>query len=202
MDIGINTGLNGRKGQKSLEMIIGLVILLVVAAVVISMFLDIFENPDIGQESVDRSEIEQQCSQKCEQWKDGSQANVVDYCTSTFAWDNNGDGSTQDMVRQGYNSYCEDGVHCFNIHSCQRGARTELDPEGCMEQMCQYFLSDRGGMDDPGAATSRIQDLYSRDAEDGGYGSCDLPNAMDDAGYEINTWYHDLQELDCTEYIE
>ncbi len=98
-----------RTGQKSLEMIIGLVILLVVAAVVISMFLNIFQEPEVGQQAVERQQIEQQCSSLCQGWKEASQENAlsaaIDYCTETFTFDANDDGSTSGRVGEGYNTY-------------------------------------------------------------------------------------------------
>jgi len=177
----------GRKGQKSLEMIIGLVILLVVAAVVISMFLNIFQEPDVGQDSVELEKIRQQCSQACDSWKSQGLTGAVEYCTMKFVYDENGDGNTRQVVRNGYNSYCEDGVHCFNVHTCSPSFET-LDAEKCRELLCQAFQQNQG--EDPSGASTRIQDYFDPANEQTGVGSCDLANLQDPTGSQLYTWYN------------
>ena len=83
-----------RKGQKSLEMIIGLVILRVVAGVVISTFLNQFQDTPGSQyeDTLQQEEISRTCQSKCSAYKNTdagvrSQTAAIDYCTSTFNYD-------------------------------------------------------------------------------------------------------------------
>ena len=192
-----------RKGQKSLEMIVGLIILLVVAAVVISMFLNIFTEPDIGQDAMEEQEIIQECDSLCQSWQ-GSQgetamSNAIEYCTKNFVHDATGDGSTTSVAGSGYNSYCEDGTYCFNKHTCESG-RTTLDAERCRELMCEYYVTvdlplDHGegiedlehGIELVERAENRIEEIFL--SEEKGIGSCDLVGLEDNAGYSVDTWY-------------
>jgi len=135
-----------RKGQKSLEMIIGLVILLVVAGVVISTFLSQFQdNPGSQYEgTLEQEEINRQCQQSCSAYKNSqgikAQTNAIEYCTKTFTYDANEDGTIGGTAGRLYNRYCEDGVKCFNVHNCEVG-RTQLDAERCGEIMYNYYTS-------------------------------------------------------------
>jgi hypothetical protein len=179
-----------RKGQKSLEMIIGLVILLVVAAVVISLFLDVFQQPSVGQDTVAKEKITNECTKMCDNWKQlsgtKSRSAAKKYCTKNFVYDANDDGNTRQVVEQGYDSYCEDGVHCFNIHSCQ-SSRQELDYEKCAELLCDYFENDLEA--DP---VARIEAHFVPGASDSNdntnIGSCDLAG-LEGPGGAITTWY-------------
>ena len=180
-----------RKGQKSLEMIIGLVILLVVASVVISMFLNIFQEPEIGQDTVELQEIQQECQSKCQDWQnsedESSLSAALDYCQSTFEHDFNGDGTTSDVAGNGFNSYCEDGVHCFNVHTCDAGYDT-LDYQLCRQLQCEYYTKINNDAFDPQAQQNvheHIGTIYQQNV-----GSCDLANLQDQAGYSIATWYN------------
>ena len=180
-----------RKGQKSLEMIIGLVILLVVASVVISMFLNIFQEPDIGQDTVELEQVKQDCSSKCDEWKSAKDVNslsaAVDYCTSTYEHDFDGDGSTSGVAGSGFNSYCEDGVQCFNVQTCESGFQT-LDQETCRQLMCEYYTdinNDPYNITKQGNVHDHISDLVRDNV-----GSCGLSDLEDEAGYQIANWFN------------
>lgn len=179
-----------KKGQMSLEMIIGLVILLVVATVVVTMFLNVFENPSEGQSAISRNQIEQKCESSCQEWRTASGARAdsaaLSYCTQTHTFDSNGNNKKDDLITNGYNSYCEDGVHCFNLHTCDSsgtGGRT-LDAETCREILCNYF-SDSSNIqeDDTGAEDT---DTIVRNSMQ--TGSCDLGD-IQVGGTTVQTWY-------------
>lgn len=177
------------KGQMSLEMIIGLVILLVVATVVVTMFLNVFQSPDAGQEAVSQNKIEQSCESSCQDWKsssgDKADSAAIKYCTETYVYDANGNNKKDDLIEEGSNSYCEDAVHCFNLHECESsgtGGRM-LDAETCNEILCDYFDNDDNlQKEDTGKDTWEIvSDTMEQ-------GSCDLTD-VEVGGTPINTWY-------------
>jgi hypothetical protein len=177
-----------RKGQKSLEMIIGLVILLVVAGVVISTFLNQFQdNPGSQYEdTLQEEEIKRTCQSKCSTYKTASgiraQTAAIDYCTSTFNYDADGDGTLSETAGRLYNSYCEDGVKCFNLQTCEVG-RNNLDAERCKQIMENYYTSSEVGLNSS-QAESRIAEWYTPNGEgDKTIGTCNLGEA------EQTTWY-------------
>jgi hypothetical protein len=155
-----------RKGQKSLEMIIGLVILLVVAGVVISTFLSQFQDTpgDQYDSTLEAEEISRQCTAKCADYKDATgiqaQTAAIDYCTSNFVLDENGDGTIAGTAGVGYNRYCEDGVKCFHKHTCQTGSTT-LNAERCAEIMFNYYNSTQIG-ENANQADASIDSLYDQ----------------------------------------
>ncbi len=169
-------------------MIIGLVILLVVAGVVISTFLNQFQNNPGSQyeDTLQKEEISRTCQSKCSAYKTAqgvkAQTAAIDYCTSTFNYDADGDGTLSETAGRLYNSYCEDGVKCFNVHTCEIG-RSTLDAERCKQVMENYYTSDRIGLSSS-QAESRIAEWYQPNGEgDKTIGSCNLEDA------EQTTWY-------------
>lgn len=176
-----------RKGQKSLEMIIGLVILLVVAGVVISTFLSQFEGAgDQYKDTLKKKDITNQCQSACANYKSSTginaQTSAIEYCTKTFAYDSDGDGTVKETAGRLYNSYCEDGVKCFNLHECNVG-QDVLDAARCKEIMVNYYTSGKIGMSE-GEAKQEIAEWYQPNGEeDKTIGTCDLE------GLEHKTWY-------------
>ena len=196
----------------SLEMIIGLVILLVVATVTVTMFLDIFDfEGDLGEQDI--TEIRSDCESKCQDYQQatGERAfrEALDYCTATFVYDADESAIVQgEIYEQEYDSYCQDGLKCFNEHQCFRDGvgSQELDAEGCIEMMCEYIDRNEDRYDsDPG---EMIGNHFYDSGEPGeGVGSCDL-ETVEVAGAEIDTWYGDLVVTDngyeeiCEDYID
>jgi hypothetical protein len=178
-----------RKGQKSLEMIIGLVILLVVAGVVISTFLNQFQDTPGSQyeDTLQQEEISRTCQSKCSAYKNTdagvrSQTAAIDYCTSTFNYDSDGDGTLTETAGRLYNSYCEDGVKCFNVHTCEVGQET-LNAERCKEVMQNYYNSSEVGLN-MSETNGRIAEWYQPNGEgDKTIGTCGLQEM------EEVTWY-------------
>ena len=175
-----------RKGQMSLEMIIGLVILLVVATVVVTMFLNVFQSPNEGQTAISRNEILQSCESSCQQWRTSrgqiAESAAVKYCTETYTYDANGNNKKTDLIEQGYNSYCEDGVHCFNLHTCESsgtGGRV-LDAEECKSILTDYFEGQDTNADEGSTEVSVRKAV--------GKGSCDL-DGLTIGGVSASTWW-------------
>jgi len=184
------------KGDMSLEMIVKFLVLLVAAAVVIAMFLNVFPSgsPDVGntQEIQDEQKIKTACQQVCDRWKRGSgltaASAAVDYCTRRFSFDADGDNT---VARQyggsGYNTYCQDGVHCFNLHECTKSYQT-LDAETCADIMCDYYSNPEvvpSGVDE----NARVEEAFAPVSEDNrGVGTCGLQDAQGPGG-DINTWW-------------
>ena len=183
--------MNKRKGQMSLEMIIGLVILLVVATVVVTMFIDVFELDEFDE--MDEADIERECENLCQDWQDadGDQARIaaINYCTATFVHDADDSGIVEgEIAEQDYLSYCQDGAKCFHFHECQlEYGGEQLDPQGCMEWMCEYY--DRLE-DEPDDVNDIVENYFELDVEFEGAGSCDLDEQLvlgEDVS--IDTWY-------------
>lgn len=182
------------KGQKSLEMVIGLVILLVVAGTVISVFLGQFDE-GVGEQfegELEMQEIERTCESSCSEFRqrsgiEGTSA-AVEYCTQRFESDVTGDGTTSNVAGTLYNSYCEDGIKCFNVHECEVGMET-LDASSCAEVMEDYYTSDQIGMSTT-ETREEIAEWYNPvDTEgDKGVGSCDLHEV------EEFTWLDGINE--------
>ncbi|MDY6789549.1 MAG: hypothetical protein SVV03_06335 [Candidatus Nanohaloarchaea archaeon] len=185
-----------RKAQMSLEMIIGLVILLVVASVVISLFLNVFQEPDVGRKTVERQQMGKVCGNLCQNWKDAegkaALSAAVNYCTRTFTFDENGDGNTRQVAGSGFNSYCENGIRCFNVNTCKTGFTT-LNYEKCRQLMCSYYTSVNGdpySLEKEKNVHDHIARLFSPENEETGVGTCNLADLKDSAGYRIATWYN------------
>jgi len=179
------------KGQKSLEMIIGLVILLVVAGVVISTFLNQFEdNPGSQYDStLEEEEISRTCQSMCSDYKETSgtraQTAAIEYCTTTFNFDSDGDGTLSETAGRLYNSYCEDGVKCFNVHQCEIG-RDVLDAQRCKEIMKNYYTSGEIGQNESEANES-IAEWYQPNGEgDKTIGTCGLQQMQEATWYSQN----------------
>lgn len=191
------------KGQMSLEMIIGLVILLVVAGIVISLFLNVFQGQNLeqlGQDTQDMQKVEEQCNRLCSNWKESegtkSLSAAREYCLKTFKIDVNGDNSIGARIGNSFNSYCESGVHCFNVQSCETG-RQNLNYEKCRKLLCEYYTKINGdpySLGEPNNVHDHIAKLMG-ETSDGreyvGKGSCDLNmgDFEDSAEYPIANWY-------------
>jgi len=125
-----------KKGQMSLEMIIGLVILLVVAGVIIMMLLHYLNPKNVPntQEEMAVRDFKQRCEIYC---KDGT----LNYCRYYFEgndWDN--DGITNELVSVGDIvkwQACEDRIYCFLVVPCQRYGENPI--EGCAKQLCNAY---------------------------------------------------------------
>ena len=160
---------NKRKGQMSLEMIIGLIILLVVAAVVIKIFMDKMSGDALSPpETLELEAFRQHCDALCTRYVDTNfaGAEALAYCEKYFEIDLNKNGKIPGEAAklEGY-GLCEDRVYCFNIKQCNWGSssRSRLTPEKCKDVMCDVY-TDRYSSND--TAAQYIQNVI-------GFGSCD-----------------------------
>jgi len=196
----------GRKGQKSLEVIVGFVILLVVAAVIISIFLNVTGGGggDVGNTDsiLSENQIRRTCNKICNEWKGKSESQALDekvkFCTRRFTFDADNDGTVTETAGAGVDTYCEDGVRCFHKVECSKDFVT-LDAQECQQALCQYYTEEQGLS--PGEANSRLADLFEADVaeEDRGAGTCDIENVEDASGNPIDTWwdnYYDTSSID------
>jgi len=131
------------KGQKSLEMIVGLVILLVVAAVVINIFINYVSTeklPVKPEDSLEAQNAETTCQNLCARYENtGKTVDAFEYCTKRFVpidWNRN---SKIDLTKIGVWDVCEDAVYCIHLKPCEwrTGALTMHD---CQMIVCQQYL--------------------------------------------------------------
>lgn len=193
------------KGDMSLELIVKFVILLVAAAIIIAMLIDQLPGGGsdvLNQDKItDEQSIKTSCQQVCDRWKRSSGTSsasaAVEYCTERFSYDADGDSTVSgQFAGAGHNSYCQDGVHCFNLHEC-RSTQTyqTLDAATCVEIMCDYYqnpeIVDTSAVD----PNQRVEDFFAQDvAEDNrGAGTCNIGSATDATGSPINTWWSNDQ---------
>ncbi len=141
---------NRKKGQMSLEMIIGLIILLVVAAVVIKIFMDKMSGDALSPpETLELEAFRQHCDALCTRYVDNNFAGpeALAYCEKYFEIDLNRNGKIpgEAGMLEGY-GLCEDRVYCFNIKECNwgSGSRSRLSPEKCRDVMCDVYTERYG----------------------------------------------------------
>jgi len=134
-----------RKGQKSLEMIIGLLILLVVAGVVINIFLNQMKPENLPQpeKELNIRNFKANCKSLC------NKVESTEYCRAYFEkgdWD--GDGVKNELVKVGETvtwDACEDRVYCFLVVPCEdRFGPNSI--EGCKDMLCQAYIEKYRGL--------------------------------------------------------
>jgi len=139
-----------KKGQMSLEMIVGLIILLVVAAVVINIFLQKVREPP---EVVVKNELElesyrQKCQLSCQQYVDAGKAGsaALEYCSKYFEIDINHNGVFGEAQELNGFGLCEDRVYCFNMYECELKSvgESRLTPQKCRDIMCEEYTEKQG----------------------------------------------------------
>jgi len=179
------------KGQKSLEMIVGMIILLVVAAVVINMFLNNVKPPDIPDpKKMKLEQISSTCEQWCEAYSSGDLAAGISYCSEQFSLVGEGEIAER---REGIRSYCEDSFYCFLVHDCQLANGQTLNAGRCKELLCQKFKASYLEKKDASeeAAIDYASDKITRLIKKG---SCDLGG--DESPDNWYTWVFEAQQTD------
>ena len=132
-----------RKGQMSLEMVIGLIILLVVAGVVISLLLHYLspERMPSAEEPMEKREFKTKCDTYCKDFA------TLDYCKYYFEGDDwNSNGIKDELIKVGGKAewdVCEDKVYCFLSVPCERFGGNPI--EGCVKQLCTAYKTKYGG---------------------------------------------------------
>ncbi len=174
---------------------------LIFFGVIVSMFLNTFCcQPSLNY--ADESEIESECESKCQSFQDATGEDyfrrAFDYCRATFIYDADKSGVAEGQIyEQGYNSFCQDGVKCFNKHQCFRDGNQSLvlDAEGCIDIMCEYIDNNLEMFSDDGEEPETdaiIEHIFRNDEPGKGVGTCDLQELEDASGYKIDTWYSNL----------
>lgn len=167
------------------RLVLGILGVLLVFSVLVALYTDTwYQEPEYGPNEVEMSDVNESCQQHCEaiQGTEGPRrlSAKVEYCTETYSIDIDGDG-VYGTAGSGYNTYCEDGVHCFNIHSCQVYGG-ELTASECRDTMITYYqnVSEVNRT----AAIERTNAWFVPDGEDDRtIGSCGLQNETQE------TWY-------------
>lgn len=169
-----------KKGQMSLEMIIGLLILLVVAVVVIRMFLSSM-NPDVvtPNEELERLGFYSKCESLCSKYKStGTRANLAKFCYTRLEGepDLNGNGLI-DQIPADTKIFdiCEDMIYCFHITECKTDAGV-IDWSDCRDVVCEAVRRDYDIYNDA-ELDSTVKNRYFP-----GVGSCELKN-------DNNNWW-------------
>jgi hypothetical protein len=130
---------------------------------------------------------EDSCETKCLSYKANStkKDSMLEYCTSTFQHDVDQDGKISEVAGSGYNSYCEDGVKCFNIHTC------EADNKTFNAANCAQFIEENY----PKKSKKIISRAYGISEHSGhGSGTCNLRELTDSKGIRASTWHESLRE--------
>jgi len=142
-----------RKGQASLEMVVGIIILLVVAAVVIALVIGIIKKPDVGPT------VAEQFVEKCKSYCDSDR--IREYCTSTLFseygikdWNRN--GFDYELISGDRWDFCEDKAYCFLVSDCQKMGEDPISY--CRTYLCNDFSQKyMGNMD---TATQKLKETY------------------------------------------
>jgi len=165
-----------KKGQMSLEMIIGLLILLVVAVVVIRLFLGNIEGINEPQEGV-KDKLKSMgfysdCENLCSRYlSTGTRANLARYCYTRMQGNtdlnNNGLVDTIEADTK-ILPICEDTIYCFHMVECETSAGV-IDWDDCRDVVCAAVEEDYGytGTD----LDDKVYDFFP------GVGNCDLGSA-------------------------
>lgn len=183
------------KGQKTVAMVVSMSIISIVILTAVNVIQDSatsFQESDVLDSG--REEIRASCTQKCTeaQTAEGESAvqSAVEYCTDRYKLGDRGGK----VLGAGYNSYCSDGVRCFNVHSCSFRSQ-ELNAENCREIMCSYF-------NESSSTGERVHSYFAPGEKKGdmGAGTCDLSSIEDSAGYEVDNWWKENFEAEEGDY--
>jgi len=179
-----------RKGQASLEMVVGLIILLVVAGVVITLVLHFIKPSNLPnpEKQIKVRNFLMECEEYC---KD---TNSVEFCRHYFDGDWNGNGRKNEIVEVGKYKWktCENRVYCFLVYDCEdRFGSGRQQIENCRKLLCQTYL-DKYGYDDKEDVDKALLDDINFDTR-----KCSLDSVR---GKE--NWYKDIfVETKCDDMI-
>ncbi len=156
-----------KKGQMSLEMIIGLLILLVVAVVVIRIFLQSMSGAeDLGvKNELAYKNFKSNCESLCSNYKaSGTRATLAKYCyTDLGNIDLNENGIIDKLTADTkILPICEDGIYCFHVTECETDYGV-IDWDDCRKVVCESYediYSDEATID------RKVSELFE-------LGSCD-----------------------------
>ena len=161
------------KGQKSLELIIGLLILLVVAAVVINIFLSYVSPEKLPKNPEDILETRRAktvCDDLCKSYQEtGDKIKAIEYCTKKFPAVDWNEDKTIGETKINIWDVCEDAVYCFHLVPCEWTAG-KLGMKECKKILCDAYM-DKYENNETLATQAVWNDIKP--------GSCDLPPPPD-----------------------
>jgi len=142
----------GKKGVDALQLVFAMFILIVVTLVMIKLFTgivkpDTLPKIDDFQQAYHYNTEKIRCGNLCNAYTSGGCTEMraaVAYCREKVYIDINNDGRTGERKAYGIVSgipYCEDGLYCFNIYSCEC-SYNELDPTECLGIMKDYYTQE------------------------------------------------------------
>jgi hypothetical protein len=177
-----------KKGQMSLEMIIGLLILLVVAVVVIRIFLSSMEgSKDVAKvkDSLKWKEFKSQCESYCNEFKlSGSRAMLSKFCSKKLQGDTdlNRNGMVDEIPADTkVLDICEDAVYCFHVYEC-KGDSGSIDWDDCRRVVCDSYYDVYENIE---TTNQKVRELFPSE------GGCQLPPSD-------NWWYGYFGPNPCT----
>ncbi len=169
-----------RKGQKSLEMIIGMIILLVLAAIVINMMTQSLNPQAIPnkEKELAHTNFFSTCENLCNALK--NDRTKLDFCTYRYTKDNdwNGNGIKNEKITiEGGIGWpvCEDAIYCFLVYPCYLEDGTRVTGEVCRELLCQQAAEIYCDVD-PDMVNQSVHDRIVK-------GSCDLGTTKSENWY-------------------
>jgi uncharacterized protein (UPF0333 family) len=133
------------KGQMSLEMIIGLLILLVVAAVVINMFLGNIKS--IGgvkkwTDNLKYKEFVSICQGLCNDYlsNPSNKGTIAKYCYQQLGKEDLNANGVYDKIEADILPFaiCEDAVYCFHVFTCEKD-KVKFDMAQCRQLLCNLY---------------------------------------------------------------
>jgi len=168
------------KGQMSLEMIIGLLILLVVAAVVINLFLNNTRGIGVQQykQALQYRNFKAQCESLCSDYLgSGNLAAAAKFCYTKLTGDSdlNRNGKVDAFAADTkLLNICEDAIYCFHVYSCNSD-NGKIDWSDCRQILCNAYNEVYQNYND---ANNKVKAIFAN-----GIGSCTIPSG------EAN-WYN------------
>jgi hypothetical protein len=164
------------KGQMSLEMVIGLLILLVVAAVVIKLFLNSTQNIGTQQytQALQYRNFKSKCESLCNDYLgSGNVAAAAKFCFTKLTGDTdlNRNGKIDAFPAETkLLNICEDAVYCFQAFDCNTDSG-KIDWGDCRQILCNAYYDAYQTYANPWQeANTRVKNIFPN-----GIGSCTLP---------------------------
>ena len=167
------------KGQMSLEMIIGLLILLVVAAVVIKLFLNSTQGLGMQQytQALQYRNFKAKCESLCTDYLGGGNvAAAAQFCFTKLTGDSdlNRNGKIDAFAAETKLLFiCEDSVYCFQVYNCKTDTGN-IEWADCRQILCNAYydtIKDSPSISNPWeVANTKVKNLFPN-----GIGSCTLP---------------------------
>ena len=149
------------KGLNALELIFTLFVLIVVVLVIVRMFITKMSLGGIEepiQDITDTYNYEaaySNCNNLCSKYEaDCSRQNAVKFCLERVSIDIDGNRLLGEKhhfnVVEGI-PMCEDGIYCFHVKTDCACGSVRLDPETCLDILCDYYQYTRGLTEDVAA---------------------------------------------------